>query len=167
MNNISAVAWRGGLAHAPVVTFTLAVVALAIGLGLFGSAQADELAPPGHPGVPYANQPDLAPIGVRVDCYLPVPEEAIVPEIAPAKGYRLEELGRGLFMVTDNAYQSMFLVYEDGVVVIDAPPNYSKHLLAAIGEVTDKAVTHVVYSHSHIDHIGGPGSGRQPCPDRP
>jgi glyoxylase-like metal-dependent hydrolase (beta-lactamase superfamily II) len=112
-------------------------------------------APAGAPGTAYRDMPELAPIGVRPDRYLPVPEEAVAPPVDPAKGYRLEPLGRGLFMVTDNAYQSMFLVHRTGVVVVDAPPNYAAHLRAAIAEVTDLPVTHVVYSHSHIDHIGG------------
>lgn len=109
----------------------------------------------GAPGTPYRNMPVLAPIGVRPDRYLPVPSEGRPPKIDPAKGYRLEPLGRGLYMVTENAYQSMFLVYETGVVVVDAPPTYARHLRAAIAEVTDKPITHVVYSHSHTDHIGG------------
>jgi glyoxylase-like metal-dependent hydrolase (beta-lactamase superfamily II) len=58
-------------------------------------------------------------------------------------------------MVTDNVYQSMFLVYGDGVVVIDAPPIYAIHIPAAIAEVTAKPITHLVYSHAHIVHIGG------------
>ncbi|QAY80059.1 MBL fold metallo-hydrolase [Sphingosinicella sp. BN140058] len=99
--------------------------------------------------------PALAPIGVRPDRYLPVPAEDRAPPIDPAKGYRLQPLGRGLYMVTENAYQSMFLVYETGVVVVDAPPTYAQHLRAAIAEVTALPITHVVYSHSHIDHIGG------------
>jgi glyoxylase-like metal-dependent hydrolase (beta-lactamase superfamily II) len=99
--------------------------------------------------------PEFAPIGVRVDHYLPIPATGNGPAVDPAKGYRLEQLGRNLYMVTDNIYQSMFLVYEQGVVVIDAPPVYAAKLRAAIGEVTDKPVTHVIYSHSHTDHIGG------------
>ena len=58
-------------------------------------------------------------------------------------------------MVTDNAYQSMFLVHDRGVVVIDAPHSYSAHLSTAIAQVTQQPITQVVYSHSHIDHIGG------------
>ena len=49
----------------------------------------------------------------------------------------------------------MFMVYEDGVVVVDAPPPFAQHILKAIAEVTDKSITHLIYSHSHIDHIGG------------
>ncbi|MBU1374921.1 MAG: MBL fold metallo-hydrolase [Alphaproteobacteria bacterium] len=99
--------------------------------------------------------PALAPIGVRPDRYLPVAPENIPPSIDPAKGYRTQVLGDGLYMVTENAYQSMFLVYETGVVVVDAPPSYSAHIKQAIAEVTDKPITHLIYSHSHTDHIGG------------
>src|SRR5687767_1477489 len=86
------------------------VVALALGLGAPAPARAE--APPGTAGAPYAGMPALAPIGVRPDHYLPLPKEVAGPPIDPAKGYRLQELGRGLYMVTDNAYQSMFLVHE-------------------------------------------------------
>jgi glyoxylase-like metal-dependent hydrolase (beta-lactamase superfamily II) len=49
----------------------------------------------------------------------------------------------------------MFMIYEKGVVVVDAPPSYAAHIREAIADVTDKPVTHLVYSHSHSDHIGG------------
>jgi len=99
--------------------------------------------------------PAIAPIGVRVDKYLDVPDVAKGPVVEPAKGYRTQRLGDGLYMITDGAYQSMFMTYEDGVVVVDAPPSYASHIAAAIAEVTDKPITHVVYSHYHVDHIGG------------
>src|SRR4030095_9981698 len=75
--------------------------------------------------------------------------------IDPAKGYRIQKLGDALYMITDNAYQSMFLVYEDGAVVVDAPPTFAKNIRSAIAEVTTKPTTHVSYRHSHIDHTGG------------
>jgi glyoxylase-like metal-dependent hydrolase (beta-lactamase superfamily II) len=43
----------------------------------------------------------------------------------------------------------MFLTTQDGVVLVDAPPTIGHNLLRAISEVT-----HLVYSHSHADHIG-------------
>lgn len=112
-------------------------------------------ASPGEPGAPYLDMPSLAPIGVRVDRYLPIPKDDEAPPIDPAKGFRTQKLGRGLYMVTDNGYQSMFMVYETGVVVIDAPPGYSAHIRQAIAEITDRPITHVIYSHAHTDHIGG------------
>jgi glyoxylase-like metal-dependent hydrolase (beta-lactamase superfamily II) len=109
----------------------------------------------GAAGEPYAEMPTIASIGERIGKYIDVPASARGAAIDPAKGYRLQDLGSGLYMVTDNAYQSMLLVYDKGVVVIDAPPAFSAHLPQAIAELTDKPITHVVYSHSHIDHIGG------------
>lgn len=109
----------------------------------------------GEAGEPYARMNHIAPIGVRIGKYLDVPASARGPAVDPARGYRVEDLGHGTYMVTDNAYSSMFLVYETGVVVFDAPPGYADKLRAAIREVTDKPVTHLVYSHSHADHIAG------------
>ena len=114
-----------------------------------------DIASPGAPGAPYATMPTLAPIGVRVDRYLDVPPSAQGPTIDPAKGYRTERLGDGLYMVTDGAYQSMFMTYERGVVVVDAPPSYAARLRQAIADVSAKPITHLVYSHYHSDHIGG------------
>lgn len=119
--------------------------------GLAGTGQQAS----GQQGSPYRNMPSLAPIGVRPDRYLPLPTKEVAPPVDPAKGYRLQPLGRDVYMVTDNAYQSMFMIYDKGVVVIDAPPAFSSRLRAAIAEVTNRPVTHVVYSHSHVDHIGG------------
>ena len=99
--------------------------------------------------------PAIATIGVSVDKYVDIPDSAKGPTIDPAKGYRTQQLGDGLYMVTDGGYQSMFMTYEDGVVVIDAPPSYAAHIPEAIAEVTDKPITHVVYSHLHTDHIAG------------
>ena len=109
----------------------------------------------GSVGNSYPGMPLIAPIGARIEKYITVNESAKGPAIDPAKGYRVEELGKGLYMVTDNIYQSMFLVYEKGVVVADVPPSTVQFITKAIREVTDKPITHVVYSHSHIDHIGG------------
>ena len=104
-------------------------------------------------GEPYENMPSIAPIGVRIAKYMNVNASARGPAIDPSKGYRLQDLGSGLYMITDNIYQSMILIYEDGVVVIDAPPSYAARIPQAIADVTDKPITHIVYSHSHADHI--------------
>ena len=48
----------------------------------------------------------------------------------------------------------MFMVTDKGVVAVDAPATIGNNYLKAIAEVTTKPVTHVIYSHAHIDHIG-------------
>ncbi len=119
------------------------------------AALAQSEAPAGQPGTPYPEMPEIAPIGVRMDRYLALPDFAKGPQLEASKGYRVQRLGDGLYMVTDNIYQSMFLVYDKGVVIVDAPPSYSAHMKQAIAEVTDRPITHLIYSHAHIDHIGG------------
>ncbi|MFE3496112.1 MBL fold metallo-hydrolase [Streptomyces sp. NPDC059175] len=88
--------------------------------------------------------------------YDPVPPTALGPEI-PAKGYLVQEVRGGLYWLTDGTYQMMFLVTGEGVVVVDAPPTLGHNILRAIGEVTARPVTHLVYSHHHADHIGAAG----------
>ncbi|MEU3619040.1 MBL fold metallo-hydrolase [Streptomyces sp. NPDC006872] len=85
--------------------------------------------------------------------FAPVPEFARGPEI-PDSGYRVTELGGGAYGITSGMVNTMFLVTKRGVVVVDAPPDLEKRLLAGIEEVTSKPVTHLIYSHAHADHIG-------------
>jgi glyoxylase-like metal-dependent hydrolase (beta-lactamase superfamily II) len=109
----------------------------------------------GTAGEPYPKMPSIPSIGVRTGKYLDIPASSQGPAIDPAKGYRLQDFGSGLYMITDNAIQSMFLVYDSGVVVMDAPQAYAAKIRQAISEVSDKPITHLIYSHSHADHIGG------------
>lgn len=48
----------------------------------------------------------------------------------------------------------MFLVTQEDVVVIDAPPAIGDKIFAAVSNVTDLPITHLIYSHAHKDHIG-------------
>jgi glyoxylase-like metal-dependent hydrolase (beta-lactamase superfamily II) len=106
----------------------------------------------------YLNMPEIPAIGVRTGRYADIPESARGPAIDPAKGYRTQAVGSNLYMVTEGAYQAMFLVYESGVVLVDAPPSLAAFLPKAIAEVTNKPITHLIYSHSHADHIGAASS---------
>lgn len=135
----------------------LLLTAMVVSYGCSGAhAKSPEDGPvQGAAGRAYSDMPAIAAIGERIEKYIDVPVGARGPAIDPVKGYRLQDLGRGLYMVTDNVYQSMFLVYDAGIVVIDAPPSYAAQIPKAIAEVSDKPITHVIYSHSHTDHIGG------------
>eukprot|EP01126_Amoeba_proteus_P007309 TRINITY_DN12622_c0_g1_i2.p1 TRINITY_DN12622_c0_g1~~TRINITY_DN12622_c0_g1_i2.p1 ORF type:complete len:201 (-),score=35.42 TRINITY_DN12622_c0_g1_i2:357-959(-) len=48
----------------------------------------------------------------------------------------------------------MFVIHDAGVVVINAPTGPTKFALAAVRSVTTLPITHLVYTHSHNDHIG-------------
>ena len=90
--------------------------------------------------------------------YAPVPPGSFGPALN-ADGYYVGNIHDNLYWVTDGFYQSMFLAAARGVVAVDAPPTIGHNLLRAIDQVTAQTgtpskVTHLVYSHSHADHIG-------------
>ncbi len=101
-----------------LVTTGAAILISAISIGSFPTQPAAQTAA----AVPYENMPEIAPPGVRIGKHIDVPDSAKGPAVDPAKGYRLQRLGRNLYMVTENAYQSMFLVHESGVVVVARRP---------------------------------------------
>jgi glyoxylase-like metal-dependent hydrolase (beta-lactamase superfamily II) len=90
--------------------------------------------------------------------FAPVPAGATGPDLN-AQGYFVGRVSGNLYWVTDSFYQAMFLSTREGVVLVDAPPTIGHNLLRAIADVTrangrPSKVTHIVYSHSHADHIG-------------
>jgi len=70
------------------------------------------------------------------------------------EGYLLENIKPGIFWISAGGYDTMFLVTGHGVIVVDAPPSMLEVLLSAIASVTKEPITHLIYSHSHFDHIG-------------
>lgn len=117
----------------------IAVVACALGFWLVPSAWAQTA----------DTLPDYAPL---------VPEiKAKSPVIDPEKGYVVEELKPGVFMITDGAYESVFVTTGMGVVLFDAPPSFAHHIQQAVAEKTSEPIVQLVYTHVHVDHIGGAG----------
>ena len=83
----------------------------------------------------------------------PMPQVALGPKI-PESGYLVEELADGVFFVGDDSfYNMMFVVTDEGVIVVDAPPTLGHKILRAIRDVTSHPITHVVYTHQHSDHV--------------
>ena len=78
---------------------------------------------------------------------------AAVP--TPLVTRRLSERG---WFIGDGGYNNMILVGDRGVVLCDAPPSYGPRLLPAIRSITDLPVTHLIYSHEHVDHTAGAGA---------
>ena len=68
--------------------------------------------------------------------------------------YELQEIKPGVYVVSAGGSNSMFLVTQEGVVVVDAPPAIGDKIFAAVSNVTDRPITHLIYSHAHKDHIG-------------
>jgi glyoxylase-like metal-dependent hydrolase (beta-lactamase superfamily II) len=73
---------------------------------------------------------------------------------AGLEGYVIEEIKPGIFWLSTGGYDTMFLTTGEGVIVIDAPPALRDVILSVISSKTSEPITHVIYSHSHFDHIG-------------
>ncbi|UUZ62238.1 MBL fold metallo-hydrolase [Polaromonas sp. P1(28)-13] len=106
-------------------------------------------------GMPYSNMPEIVPPNVRADAYTPLTDAQMGPPIDPLKGYRIDNLGGGVYTVGDGIYSTMFVVSDVGVILVDAPPTLGPKILKAIQEVASGAsIVALIYSHAHIDHIG-------------
>jgi glyoxylase-like metal-dependent hydrolase (beta-lactamase superfamily II) len=75
----------------------------------------------------------------------------------PQKGYAVRELKPNVYMITDGGYESVFVTTGRGVVLFDAPPSFAEHIVQAVRETTSEPIIELVYSHLHVDHIGGAG----------
>src|SRR5258708_33502134 len=75
--------------------------------------------------------------------------------IDPKLGYAVKSVGGGVYVISDNMWQSAFLVTDEGVIVFDAPASFGQSIPSAISKVTDRPIKVLVYSHVHKDHIGG------------
>jgi glyoxylase-like metal-dependent hydrolase (beta-lactamase superfamily II) len=76
-------------------------------------------------------------------------------EVDYQKGFGIQEIAPGVYVVSDGSFSNMFVVTNDGVVLIDAPVPYGAKLKEIIASVTDKSISHLVYTHGHSDHVGG------------
>ncbi len=109
-------------------------------------------------GLPYFNMPDIVPPNVRQDAYTPLTDAQAGPPIDPVKGYRTEDLGGGVYMVGDGIYNTMFVLSDVGVILVDAPPSMGDKTLKAIQQIAPGSkIVALIYSHAHIDHIGFAG----------
>ena len=90
--------------------------------------------------------------------YAPIPPSALGPAVN-SQGYYVGRVERNLYWVTDGTYQAAFLTTREGVVLFDAPPTIGHNLQRAIDEIAaangvSNRVTHLIYSHHHVDHLG-------------
>ncbi len=85
--------------------------------------------------------------------FIPLPAQ-ILPEPEGPGGYRLQRAGENGYVVISGFVQSAFVVTQGGVVMVDAPPALAGKLQAAIASVTGKPVTHFIYTHADLDHVG-------------
>lgn len=88
------------------------------------------------------------------------------PDVNPRLAAHLKKFGEPrLRKITDRVYWAQyydyssfgFLIGNKGVIAIDCGwwPGASARALKDLRKITDKPVTHIVYTHGHADHIAG------------
>ena len=70
------------------------------------------------------------------------------------KGYFVKKIAPEVYFFSTGVYNNLFIVTPEGVVITDPMKGKGKLLKKAISEVTSQPVKFMIYSHSHIDHIG-------------
>ena len=76
----------------------------------------------------------------------------------PRDGVRIQLLSAGaaLYLLTGGGGNSLVLVRDEGVVLIDSKlPGMSRAVMDAVALVTDRPITTIINTHAHIDHTGG------------
>ncbi len=120
-----------------ITRFGFATSPLAFALLLQSAAQAgDALALPDYKPVPLAIKARILPVDAK-------------------KGYLVKQLKPDVYLITDGAYQSLFVTTGKGVILLDAPPSFGDKIVQAVAEVAKEPIVELVYSHSHLDHISG------------
>src|SRR5258706_6061889 len=66
--------------------------------------------------------------------------------IDPKVGYAVKNVGGGIYVMSDNGWQSAFLVTDEGVIVFDAPASFGKSIPLEVSKVTDKPIKMLIYS---------------------
>jgi glyoxylase-like metal-dependent hydrolase (beta-lactamase superfamily II) len=89
----------------------------------------------------------------RTSGYDPDGYYEVLPSLGK-KGYLVKQLAPEVYFFSTGVYNNLFIVTKDGVVITDPIKGKGKLLKKAIAEVTSQPVKFMIYSHSHIDHIG-------------
>lgn len=73
-----------------------------------------------------------------------------------ASSYATKQIADGVYHFEYEGANAMFVVTEDGVIVLDPlSPRAAPVYLAEIRKITSTPIKYVVYSHAHVDHIAG------------
>jgi glyoxylase-like metal-dependent hydrolase (beta-lactamase superfamily II) len=99
----------------------------------------------------------MADATLAAPCAVAPTADAYGPQPDPETGIYVGEISDGVYWLTEGVYQMMFVTTGEGVIVVDAPPSIGARILSGIASVTDEPITHVIYSHTHADHIGAAG----------
>lgn len=91
---------------------------------------------------------------ILLDGHLNAQKDKGVAPILPEKGYVLKPLAQDVYFFSNGADSTMFIVFPEGVVLIDPLQDSGELLAEAIREVTPRPVKYIIYSTHSARHIG-------------
>lgn len=94
----------------------------------------------------------LAPAALVAGVLASLPSGATAQDVKRA----FTKVAGDVYRFQNNFHYSLVTVTDAGVVVVD-PINFeaAKWLKENLSEITDKEISHLIYSHSHADHASG------------
>ena len=71
------------------------------------------------------------------------------------RGYVVEEIAEGVHFASDGNFSMALVESAEGLVLIDAPTSMGAMIAEIAAGISERPISHVVYTHAHADHIGG------------
>jgi len=105
---------------------------------------------PGDATIEYTSPGDPPITADMVSTYLPMIKEMLTPRIEKVTDFVYSAQGYALGNI-------IMIVTDDGLVIIDTSDNeeVSARIMKEFRKITAKPLRYLIYTHHHIDHIGG------------
>lgn len=89
------------------------------------------------------------------DEMLEAPKDYVSLEVNPPQSIATQTLADGVFLVTNNGQNSLFVEFDDHLMMIGGLPGVEQRIEQVAKQGSDKPVKYTVMTHHHADHIGG------------
>lgn len=86
---------------------------------------------------------------------LEVPENYVSLEANEPQSIATQTLAEGVFLVTNNGQNSLFVEFEDHLMMVGGLAGVEQRIEQIAKQGLDKPVKYTVMTHHHADHIGG------------
>ena len=94
-------------------------------------------------------------INSPLDDLLAMPKDYQEITAAPPQDMKTHVLADGVYWVTQNSQNSLFVEFDDHVMMVGGLPGVTQRIAEIKKTVPDKPVKYTVMTHHHSDHIGG------------
>ena len=84
-----------------------------------------------------------------------IPKDYTDIKATPAATMKTLDMGKGVYWVTQNNQNSLFVEFADHSIMIGGLPGVSQRIEEVNKTLTNKPVKYTVMTHHHSDHIGG------------